>query len=198
MTLQIGLTGNMGSGKTTVAKIFETLGAPVFYADIEAKKLYCKTDIQKSLLNIFGNSVFQNNQLSLKLLSSLVFSDTNKLNQLTELIHPLVKTNYLQWFEKQKNCPYVIMENAVLLEGGFETYCDYIITVTALEKLRIERIQKRDGLSLEDIYTRFSKQMDENLKVKISDFVIDNNKDKAILPQIMNIHEFFLQTTIIS
>jgi len=189
MIIQVGLTGNMGSGKTTVAKVFETLNIPIFYADIEAKSLYQEDCVQKEVIKMFGDSVLRDNQLSIKMLSSLVFSDVNKLKQLTDLIHPLVKAKYQEWYKKFIDVPYVIMENAVLFEGGFDSYCDYIITVVATKKSRIERIQKRDKLNIEEIELRLSKQLNENTKISQSDFIIDNNENIPLLPQILKIHK---------
>ncbi len=189
MIIQVGLTGNMGSGKTTVAKVFETLNIPIFYADIEAKSLYQEDCVQKEVIKMFGDSVLRGNQLSIKMLSSLVFSDVNKLKQLTDLIHPLVKAKYQEWYKKFIDVPYVIMENAVLFEGGFDSYCDYIITVVATKKSRIERIQKRDKLNIEEIELRLSKQLNENTKISQSDFIIDNNENIPLLPQILKIHK---------
>ena len=190
--LIVGITGSIGSGKSIVSHIFETLGIPVYYSDVEAKKLYDNTDFQKKLLALFGRKVFDKDGIpDKKLIAELVFNDKSALQQLNALIHPAVKIHFLEWVEKQKRCgnTYVIQESALLFESGFDSLFDKIITVYAEEKTLIERIQKRDNISEEQILARIRNQMPAEEKKNRADFVIINDEVQLIMPQILSIHE---------
>jgi len=187
--LKIGLTGNIGSGKSTVCKIFATLGVPVFYADHEAKKLYKDIGIKNKVKELFGESVFNPaNEVDFKNLAAKVFSDQNKLSQLTSILHPGVFEKYHNWLSENAASPYNIHESAIIFEYGQEKYFDKIICVTAPLDLRIQRIQERDNSGVEQIRERVNNQMQEEIKAKRSDFLIHNDGSSYLIPQIMDIH----------
>jgi dephospho-CoA kinase len=190
--IKIGLTGNMGSGKSTVAKIFSILGVPIFYADIEAKKVLDESHIIKKLCNRFGNSIIdQNNKVNRKSLSSIVFQDQNSLDYLNKLVHPEVARAFDTWLELNINSAYIIHEAAILYESGFNQFMDKIIYVYAPEYLRIDRIIERDKLSKAEISERMNNQWDDQRKIKISNHVIENGLDDLLIPQVLKIHHHY-------
>jgi dephospho-CoA kinase len=191
MIKKIAITGNIGSGKTTVSRIFESVGVPVFYADEVAKSLYQKPHVIKSVLNTFGDTICDDGNIVLKKLASIVFSNPHEMKKLEEIIHPEVKKEFILWASSQHDSKIVIMENAVLFEGGFQTLFDYVIVVACPTELRLERIMKRDGLTRQQVIERMNLQIDENEKIKKADFVIVNDGKEALLPQISEIMQIF-------
>jgi dephospho-CoA kinase len=183
----IAITGNIGSGKTTISRIFESTGIPVFYADEEAKKLYAIPEVILKVKSLFGEHVFENNTISFKKLAELVFNDPESLKKLESVIHPLVATAFMQWAEQQKNKDCVIMENAVLFEGGFDKLFDVIIVVTCPEQIRLKRIIERDQITEEVFYQRAQFQWDEAMKISRSQFHIANDNIAPVLPQVWKI-----------
>ncbi len=193
MALKIGLTGGIGSGKTTVAKIFELLGVPVFYADEASKRLYhSNKELMAVLKKHFGEDVYTNEQLNRSRLAAIVFNDPEKLELLNSLVHPLTIKDAEEWMEKQK-VPYIIKEAALLFEAGSAKGLDFVIGVSATEDLRIKRVMERDGSKKEDIENRIQRQMDENAKMLLCDFVIKNNEEELVIPQVLALHEKFLE-----
>jgi len=191
MIKKIGITGNIGSGKSMVSRIFESAGYPIFYADDVAKTLYQKPHIITSVVNTFGETMYEDGNIVLKNLASIVFSNPEKMKELEGIIHPEVKSEFKSWANLQKESNIVMMENAILFEGGFDGLFDYIIVVSCPTELRVERIMKRDGLTRQQVYERMNLQLDENAKIKKADFVIVNDGKKALLPQISEIMRFF-------
>jgi len=187
--LKIGLTGGIGSGKTTVAKVFEVLGIPVYYADEAAKELMHTNELLKQqLIFHFGKETFfEEGQLNRKHLSSIVFNNKEKLELLNNLVHPATIADAQEWFSKQQ-APYVIKEAALLFESGTAEGLDYIIGVTAPAALRIKRVMDRDGVTAEDVKRRMANQLDEVIKMKLCDFVLHNNEQQLLLPQILTLH----------
>jgi dephospho-CoA kinase len=187
--LKIGLTGGIGSGKTTVAKVFEVLGIPVYYADEAAKELMHTNELLKQqLIFHFGKETFfEEGQLNRKHLSSIVFNNKEKLELLNNLVHPATIADAQEWFSKQQ-APYVIKEAALLFESGTAEGLDYIIGVTAPAALRIKRVMDRDGVTAEDVKRRMANQLDEVIKIKLCDFVLHNNEQQLLLPQILTLH----------
>ena len=189
--LKIGLTGGVGSGKTTVSKIFASLGVPVFYADDIAKKLMNEdTILKQEIINLFGEEAYTET-LNRKYIADIVFNDAFKLEQLNALIHPRTIEAANKWMQEQTK-PYVIKEAALMFEAGASTNLDYIIGVYAPQHLRINRVMKRDKFTKEQVLERINNQIDENIKVKLCDFVIVNDEQQAVLPQVINLHKKFL------
>ncbi|MGG7034266.1 MAG: dephospho-CoA kinase [Flavobacterium sp.] len=175
MTKIIGLTGGIGSGKTTVAVFFKELGVPVYIADIEAKKIMESAGVVNSVKNEFGDIVIENNQINRKKLAEIVFSNYEKLQKLNGIVHPLVKRHFEQWVEKHRNHPFVIKEAAILFESGSFVDCDKIITVVAPIQERIERVKSRDLIGVEGIMGRIDSQWTDEMRIGKSDFVIENS-----------------------
>lgn len=189
MILKIGLTGNIGSGKTSVAHVFEVLGIPVFYADDESKKLFLEPQVKKDLAQLFGNAIItKSKEVDKQKLASIVFTDKAKLKQLNELLHPLVYKRYLEWVDNQK-ASYTILEAAILFESGFNKYVHQSICVYADKKSRINRIVKRDKFERSDVEARMKNQLDDEQKNKLADFLVNNNDDEMVIPQILKIHK---------
>lgn len=188
--LKIGLTGGIGSGKTTVAKVLEVLGIPVYYADEAAKELMHTNELLKQQLILhFGNeSYFEDGQLNRKHISSIVFNDKEKLELLNSLVHPATIADAKEWFSKQQS-PYVVKEAALLFESGTAEGLDYIIGVTAPLAIRIKRVMDRDGVTAEEVKRRVANQLDETLKMKLCDFVLHNNEQELLLPQVLELHK---------
>ena len=188
--LKIGLTGGIGSGKTTVAKVLEVLGVPVYYADEAAKELMHSNELLKQqLIFHFGaDTYFQDGQLNRKHLASIVFNHKEKLELLNSLVHPVTIADAQEWFSKQRS-PYVIKEAALLFESGSAEGLDYIICVTAPAAVRIKRVMDRDAVSADEVKRRMANQIDETLKMKLCDFVLRNNEQELLLPQVTALHE---------
>ncbi|TBR20410.1 MAG: dephospho-CoA kinase [Chitinophagaceae bacterium] len=190
--LKIGLTGGIGSGKTTVAQIFEVLGIPVYYADKEAKRLMTSNhQLKLELIKNFGAEIYENGKLKSALLASIVFKDSQKLNLLNSLVHPATLLDAREWMEKQTT-PYSIKEAALIFEAGASEKLDFIIGVSAPEHIRIKRVMERDGISKEEVEKRLSNQLDENEKIKRCHFVVVNDEKELLTPQILKLHQYFL------
>lgn len=194
--LKVGLTGGIGSGKTTIAKIFELLNVPVYYADEASKRLY-HTD--KSLIadikKHFGEDIYTNDtngQLNRSKLAAVVFNDPDKLELLNQLVHPPTIRDAEEWMGKQ-TAPYVIKEAALLFESGSASGLDYIIGVQAPSHYRIKRVMERDGVRREDVINRANRQIDEEIKMRLCDFVIVNNDRELVIPQVLELHSKFLE-----
>jgi len=174
MTKIIGLTGGIGSGKTTVANHFIGAGIPVYIADDEARKIMQSPEILREIEKIFGSVIFKNEVLNRQKLAEIVFSNSDKLKQLNAIIHPAVKKHFGNWILNYKNSPFVIYETAILFEGGSYKDCDKIITVTAPLETRIERVIQRDKTSRENVLKRIKMQWTDDQRLGKSDFVIEN------------------------
>lgn len=174
MTKIIGLTGGIGSGKTTVANHFIGAGIPVYIADDEARKIMQSPEILKKIEKIFGSVIFKNEVLNRQKLAEIVFSNSDKLKQLNAIIHPAVKKHFGNWILNYKNSPFVIYETAILFESGSYKDCDKIITVTAPLETRIERVIQRDKTSRENVLKRIKMQWTDDQRLGKSDFVIEN------------------------
>jgi dephospho-CoA kinase len=193
--LKIGLTGGIGSGKSTVAKVFETLGIPVYYADDASKKLLNENDeLKAAVVQHFGKEVYKNGELDRKHLASIVFNNKEKLDLLNSLTHPIVIKDAEDWMNRQTS-PYAIKEAALLFESGAAEKLDYIIGVYAPQHLRVKRVMERDGLPTEEVVKRINRQIDEEMKMKLCDFMITNNDQQLVLPQIMQLHQRFILET---
>lgn len=187
---EVGLTGNIGSGKTTVAKLFETIGVPVYYADDHAKRLLNEPEAILQVREVFGSECIGEDGLpDRKALAKKVFADARLLQKLNGIIHPLVWADFERWTANYADHPYLIMEAAILFETGrAKGFCKNIL-VTAPETLRIRRVCERDGVTAEDVKKRMQHQMPEDEKVQIADFVINNNGSEPLIPQVERIHK---------
>ena len=188
MTKIVGLTGGIGSGKTTIANQFKSLGVPIYIADDEAKKLMNNGSVLEKIKKTFGEEFVDDNILNREKLAQIVFSNTEKLKQLNQIVHPEVKKHFLKWLNKHKNHPYVIKEAAILFESGSYKDCDFIITVIAPLEMRIQRILKRDNTTREAILNRIKNQWNDEEKVSKSDFVIQNEDVNEALKKTYEIH----------
>ncbi len=189
--IKVGLTGGIGSGKTTIAKIFEVLGIPVYNSDIRAKEILYSENILKKIKENFGEKVFEKGILSKKKLAQIVFSDKNKLQILNNIIHPAVAKDFAQWY-KMQTAPYIIKEAAILFESGAYKTMDYIITVYAPKNERIKRVIKRDGITEKEVLARIKNQWSDIKKIKNADYVIKNYNSFLVIPQVLKIHQELL------
>ena len=189
MVLRVGLTGGIGSGKSTVAQIFEVLGIPVYYADISAKKLMNENaGLRSSITNIFGEQAYTNNILDRKYISSIVFSDPAKLQQLNALVHPATKKDGEAWMEQQTS-PYAIHEAALIFEAKVSDRLDLVIGVSSPIELRIKRAMERDKVSREEVLKRMEQQLDEEVKMSKCNFVLINDEQQLLIPQVLELHK---------
>lgn len=175
MTQTIGLTGGIGSGKTTIANYFSSLGIPVYIADLEARKIMQSPEVVEALKNTFGNSIFQDTTLLREKLAEIVFNDPEKLKQLNAIVHPAVKKHYKEWLTAHQSFPFIIYESAILFETGNYADFDRIITVTAPLESRIQRVVERDGTSREQVLKRINTQWTDEQRIAKSDYVIENS-----------------------
>lgn len=189
--LRVGITGGIGSGKTTVCKIFEQLGIPVYYADERAKLLMTtnKTVIAK-LKKLFGAEAYlPDGELNRKRIAEIVFKDAEKLAKLNDIIHPAVQKDGENWHKRQRNVPYTLKETALLFEIGSQKFFEKTITVSAPREMRLQRTMQRDGQTQAQVEARMAKQMADEEKVQLTDFVIVNDGTKLLLPQVLAIHQ---------
>jgi len=187
--MTIGLTGGIGSGKSTVSKLFEILGYAVFYSDDVAKEVYFNQKVKKQVVELLGpESYIGDHQLNKSFISSRIFSDTILLHKLNAIIHPAVKDRMAQFVEENKT-KHVIKESALLFEAKLEQEVDKIIVVAANEEQVIERVMKRDEVSREDVIKRIKSQISPEEKIKKAHFVIYNDETKLLIPQVLRIHE---------
>jgi dephospho-CoA kinase len=194
--LRIGLTGGIGSGKSTVARIFKVLGVPVYNADDEAKRLMIEdANLHDHIISAFGPESYTDGVLNRKYLSAQVFNNREKLNQLNSLVHPATLRDAAEWMKKQKT-PYVIKEAALIFESGSQKMLDYVIGVKAPLALRIERTMKRDNVTLHEVNARIDLQMDEEEKLHLCDYLIVNDEKQMLIPQVLALHEKFLNTLV--
>ncbi|MFY7970370.1 MAG: dephospho-CoA kinase [Flavobacteriales bacterium] len=187
----IGLTGGIGSGKSTVARVFERLGVPVFYADLVAKAAYTEPSIQLSVTSLFGSDIFENGVLNRAILAERVFSSPSLLAQLNALIHPYVAEQWRIWRKQHSSSPYVIREAAILIESGSYQDCDAIIQVTAPIEDRIKRVCKRDGTSEEQVRSRMNNQLSDEERMKYAQYELKNDNRESLLETILRLDNYF-------
>lgn len=192
--LKIGLTGSIGSGKSTVAKVFELLGVPVYFTDIEAKKLLYEPDVFNKIIERFGSSlVTSDGVIDRKVLASKVFNDHLELQWLNSLIHPKVRRHFLNWVESNKEFPYIIQESAIMMETGFSSFFNKVVVVTCPEDERIHRVLSRDKMTIEQVKERMENQWTEELKIKKADYLIVNDDRSLAVPQVLKLHQSFIE-----
>lgn len=191
--MKVGLTGGIGSGKTSVCRIFESFGIPVFDADLAAKQLYEQPEIKLWLKeNIAEEVITENNTVDKKRLAQIIFNDASKMSLIASKIHPLVAANFDEWAAAQSDKPYVIYEAAILFETGRYKLLDKTILVTAPESIRVQRVIQRDNMSAAEVYERMRKQWDDSQKTSLADFVINNTDWTETVRQTQDIHQTIL------
>ena len=184
----VGLTGGIGSGKSTAAKMFANLGVPVYNSDTEAKKImHTSANVKEQIIKLLGEEAYQNGVLNREYIAQEVFSNANLLEQLNAIVHPAVRAHFLEWAKKQ-NAPYVIQESAIIFENNNQDFYDYIILVTAPLEVRIDRIIKRDNTTREKILSRMDNQWTDEKKEKMSDFKLINEDIVKLKLKIKEIH----------
>jgi dephospho-CoA kinase len=191
---KVGITGGIGVGKTTVCKVFELLGVPVYYSDEAAKIVIETQDVKTKIVEAFGSDVLASDaSLDKKKLAAIVFTDKAKLTVLNSIVHPAVDNHFKQWGTTHTNAPYIIKEAAILFESGASLAMDKVITVTAPLELKIQRAMMRDTSTREQIEERIKNQMSDDEKMKRSDYVIYNDNQQLVIPQVMISHEAILK-----
>jgi len=189
---KLGITGGIGSGKTSVCRVFDVLGVPVFSADREASEIMEKDGkIINKLNSIAGKNLYVNGSLDRMDLANIIFNDNSLLQQVNLLVHPVVFNHFMNWVLEQ-SAPYVIMEAAILFESGASDFVDKVATVVAPVEQRMERVIQRNKLSREQVLERMKNQMDDEARIKLSDYIIYNSENDMIIPAIMKINDDIL------
>lgn len=188
--IKVGLTGGIGSGKSLVARILHAFGVPVYDSDSATKQLYITNPALKSkLIQSFGEQAYyEDGQLNRRFLGNLVFNDKSKLKLINEIVHPFVKLDFEEWLKTKKHKEYVVKEAAVLIESGAYRQVDKIVVVTAPREIRIDRVMKRDKTSKEEVIKRIDNQLSDEKMLSFANYVVVNDGDKALLPQIIRFH----------
>ena len=188
----VGLTGGIGSGKSTIAAMFHELGVPVYNSDERAKHLMnTSKKIKKELVELLGKKAYLEGNLNRTYIAKKVFNDTDLLEQLNQIVHPVVRKDFLKWTKKQ-NASYVIQETALLFENNAQELYDSVILITAPKELRIERVLSRDESTKEQIIARMNNQLDDQTKLELADFVIENIDLKTTALKVLEVHEAIL------
>lgn len=189
---RVGITGGIGSGKTTVCRIFESLGIPVYYADDQAKWLIDNdASVKKGIVEIFGPQAYTaEGTYDRPFVAGIVFKNKEKLAALNTVVHPAVERHSRDWHKRQSGSgvPYTLREAALMIESGSYKFLDYLIVVSAPEDLRIRRVVGRDGVTEEQVRSRMANQLPEVDKIKLADFVIVNDGIRMLIPQVWQIH----------
>lgn len=186
--ITIGITGGIGSGKSTVSSIFSVLHIPTYIADIESKKLTATSPIIKEkLIALFGDSLYKNDALDKQLLASYIFTNKANLEAVNAIIHPEVDKHFCNWINAHSNSPLVAVEAAILFESGMDRFVDKIITVYTPIEERIKRVMSRDNVSKDKVLERINSQMSDEEKISRSDFVIYNDNSKSLISQVLTI-----------
>ena len=190
--MKLGITGGIGSGKTSVCRVFNVLGIPVFSADQEAREIMsAEKKIIKGINEIAGRNIYTGGNLDRMALASLIFNDQESLRRVNELVHPFVFDNFIRWAEEQTT-PYVIMEAAILFESGAYKLVDRVATIVAPVEERISRVTFRNKLSRSQVMERIKNQLTDEERIRRSDYVINNSENEMIIPVILQIHEDLL------
>ncbi|MEO8173319.1 MAG: dephospho-CoA kinase [Sediminibacterium sp.] len=196
MSLRIGITGGIGSGKSMVAGIFKVLGIPVFDADSAAKEvMQTDTGLRSAIIEKFGEAVYPGGTLDRKYLANIVFNDPFQLELLNSLVHPFAITAAEEW-AGQQTAPYTLKEAALFFEAGSAIGFDYMIGVYAPQHIRIKRVMDRDGVTREEVLARMQRQIQEEIKMRLCDFVILNDDQHLLIPQVIKLHEQFLAESV--
>lgn len=190
MKLIVGLTGGIGSGKSEVARLFELLGIAVYFADEASKNLVdCNPEIKDKLVHAFGSKVYNNSKLDRKVFASLIFQNDDSLALANKIIHPYVFDDFENWIKTQSQSHYLVIEAAILFESRANERLNKIIVVYSPEELRIARVMKRDGCTREEVLSRMNKQIPEDEKIKLADFILYNDEKQMLIPQVLDLHK---------
>ena len=187
--IKTGLTGGIGSGKSTAASIFEELGVPVYYADFEAKEFLKTPEVKIALTNFFGKQIIENGEVNKQLLANIIFNDEKALKKVNDLIHPLVRQGFTDWCKMYKNQPYVIIEVAILFENGFDSLVDKSVVVTAPFEQRLARSIQRDSSNAEAIKSRMKNQWPQEKLIDKADYILENADNQLLIPQILKLNK---------
>lgn len=187
----IGLTGGIGSGKSYVASLFKAKGVPVYISDIEAKKIMAsEKNVIKAIIKLFGNEAYKNGKLNRVYIASQVFQNKEKLNRLNNIVHPAVALHFSNWLKNQ-NFPFVIKEAAILFETGGYKKCNHTILVTAPKEIRLQRVMKRDHITEIEVIKRMGNQWEDEKKIPLADFLIENIEKEKTKIKVNELFEFF-------
>lgn len=191
--IKVGITGGIGTGKSTVAKAFSVLGIPVFNADDAAREIMNHNEeLRKKIIALFGEQAYTRDGLNRKFIADIVFNDAYKLEQLNSIVHPVTIAAAEQWMQQQTTA-YALKEAALMFESGAAGHLDYVIGVYAPIHLRIQRIMQRDNTSRDEVMARINRQMDEDIKMKLCDFVIINDEQQAVIPQVLAVNDMLIK-----
>ncbi len=181
MTLKVGITGGIGTGKTAASKMFEELGIPVFNADKEAKWIMnSDKKVKTKLIKLLGEQAYIDNELNRPYIANKIFTDSSLKAKMEAIVHPAVRDHFINWYTRQE-APYILKEAALIYEIGDHENLDYVIVVDAPEHVRIERVKQRDNSTIEAIRSRIKNQMNQSEKVKLANFILKNEKDLEFL-----------------
>ena len=186
MAISVGITGGIGSGKSTICEVFKLLGVPVFEADKEAKNLLnSNIDIRSRLTNLYGNDIYTSNgTVNRKKLAEIIFNNDIELSKVNKIVHPVVRSEYFEWLKKQDH-PYIIHEAAILFESGFYKMMNFTLLVSAPEEIRIQRVVERDNVPPGQVRKRMAKQWSDEQKRKLASLEIENDNTELIIPQLV-------------
>jgi dephospho-CoA kinase len=188
----IGITGGIGSGKTTACKVFQELGVPVYYADDRAKELMTTNAVLKNkIVQAFGKKAYSGNDLDRAYLAQQIFGSKEKLSIINGLVHPAVANDFEEWLEERNDEKYVLKEAAILFESGAYQDVDITVLVIAPQDVRLERVINRDGSSKEDVLKRMNNQWTQERKVKLADHILNNSGTQLLIPQVLELHQNF-------
>lgn len=191
----VGLTGGIGSGKTTVANFFVELGVPVYNSDIEAKKLMTSSkQVKKAIIELLGKQAYKSKRLNKKYISAQIFNDESLLLKMNAIVHPAVRKDFLRWVKKQK-APYVIQETALIFENSNQDFYDFIILVTAPKEQRLQRVVARDGTTKKSVLERLKNQLNDAEKIPLAHYVLENTKLSKTRKKVKEIHNAVLDNS---
>jgi dephospho-CoA kinase len=190
---KIGITGGIGSGKSIVCEVFKLLGVPVFHADIVARELQNNDNqIRSNLIHLFGAYIYTSDgTLDRKKLADLIFNDKELIGKVNQIIHPVVRENFFYWAQKYAGKDYILYEAAILFESGYYKDLDLNIIIVANEDIRIKRVMQRDNATMDEVRQRINNQMQDQEKVRMADYILENNERKLLIPQIIELDKVF-------
>ncbi len=188
--IKVGITGGIGSGKTMVAEALNSLGFPIYHADLRGRWLTDNhPEIQAKITDLFGDNIYSNGKLDRGRVSWIVFNDKEKLQKLNNIIHPVVAEDFNQWTIDHQNNTLLFKEAAIMFESGANKDLDYVVCVTAPQDIRLQRVISRDGATPDQVLARMKNQMDDEERQSLSDFVIVNDGRQFVIPQLLNVLE---------